>query len=460
MAYNGSGTWVRLYNWTNDAANNIDIRADRMDNEINDMCGNGLSFAITKDGQQNPTANLPMATFRHTGVGAAVNPTDYARAQEAQNGTMTWGATVSGTANALTISPTPVIAAYVNGQKFRFKTGTATNTTAVTLAVSGLAAVAVQKGDGTVALVAGDISINTILEVTYDSSVPAFVLSNTSIPNSALAQAPTLTLKGNNTGVTANVLDLTVAQVKAMLGVTLLPSIKGAFQNLKGIWTSITLANWTSDQLIVQDSSNNPVLLTAYSQQLNTATTGAGGLDTGTLAANVWYYVFAIYNGTLTNILFSLSPTAPTLPSGYTFSSIIGAFRSDGSKNIVGFLQRNRRWRYLVGNNLSNLQIMASGASGSTTVPTFTSLAVGTFVPTAIADTIVIVAQANNAASSTLIAAPNSNYGPSLSTTAPCPVSISNGSTALAEITLESTNIFYASQANTSIACYGFEINL
>jgi len=41
------------------------------------------------------------------------------------------------------------------------------------------------------------------------------------VTNSMLAQMPTLTIKGNNTGGTANALDLTVAQVKTVLGMVL-----------------------------------------------------------------------------------------------------------------------------------------------------------------------------------------------------------------------------------------------
>ena len=58
MAFNGSGVFVRLYNWVNDAAANIKIRADRMDNEM-DGFATGLSSCITKDGQTTITANLP-----------------------------------------------------------------------------------------------------------------------------------------------------------------------------------------------------------------------------------------------------------------------------------------------------------------------------------------------------------------------------------------------------------------
>ena len=47
---------------------------------------------------------------------------------------------------------------------------------------------------------------------------------------------------------------------------------------------------------------------------------GASGLDTGTVANSTWYHTFLIYNPTtaVSDILFSLSPTAPTLPTGYT----------------------------------------------------------------------------------------------------------------------------------------------
>ena len=178
MGYNGTGGWVRQYNWTNDASNSINITASRMDNETNDMANNGLGYAITKDGQQNPIANLPMAGYRHTGVGAAVNLTDYARAQETQNSTMQWGGVAGGTANALTISPTPVVTALVSGQKFRFKTGAAANTTAATLSVSSIAAANIVKGNGTVATVSGDLPANSVIEVIYDSVIPGFILQN------------------------------------------------------------------------------------------------------------------------------------------------------------------------------------------------------------------------------------------------------------------------------------------
>lgn len=59
MPFNGNGVFVRLYNWVNDAANNINILATRMDNETQGIA-NGLSNCITRDGQSPATADIPL----------------------------------------------------------------------------------------------------------------------------------------------------------------------------------------------------------------------------------------------------------------------------------------------------------------------------------------------------------------------------------------------------------------
>lgn len=73
---------------------------------------------------------------------------------------------------------------------------------------------------------------------------------------------------------------------------------------------------------------------------IDCATTGANGLDTGSLANSTWYHVFAIgkTDGTVARLA-STSAGSPTLPSGYTLKRRLGSFRTNGSAQIVAFSQ-------------------------------------------------------------------------------------------------------------------------
>lgn len=77
MPFNGGGVFTRLYSWVADAAAGIDITASRTDADSDDIVVNGLGNCITRDGQGKPTANLPMAGFRHTGAASGVGSGDY-----------------------------------------------------------------------------------------------------------------------------------------------------------------------------------------------------------------------------------------------------------------------------------------------------------------------------------------------------------------------------------------------
>lgn len=69
MAFNGLGTFSRLYNWANDAAAGTKIRSDRMDAET-DGIASGLSTCICKDGQTTTTASIPFAAGMTSTTGA------------------------------------------------------------------------------------------------------------------------------------------------------------------------------------------------------------------------------------------------------------------------------------------------------------------------------------------------------------------------------------------------------
>jgi len=64
--------------------------------------------------------------------------------------------------------------------------------------------------------------------------------------------------------------------------------------------------------------------------------TGAGGLDTGSLANNTWYYIWVIAkssDGTIAGLL-STSASSPSMPSGYDVKRRIGACRTNGSATL------------------------------------------------------------------------------------------------------------------------------
>lgn len=155
MPFDGNGVFVRLRRWVNDAANNIRIRADYHDSE-DDNFALGLSQCITKDGQTTVTANLPMAGFKHTNVGAATTSTQYARADQVQNGSINWGVS-GGTADAITVTYSIPLLSLIDGQICYFRATGANTVTNPTFSPDGLTARTIVKNGGS-ALAAGDIA--------------------------------------------------------------------------------------------------------------------------------------------------------------------------------------------------------------------------------------------------------------------------------------------------------------
>lgn len=110
-----------------------------------------------------------MATYRHTGVGNATARTDYASAGQAQDSSLIWCGTAGGTADALTLTPTPSVTSYTAGRVFRFKSGASPNTGAATVQISGIATPRAIQWQGA-ALVAGNIAANTWYELLDDGT--------------------------------------------------------------------------------------------------------------------------------------------------------------------------------------------------------------------------------------------------------------------------------------------------
>lgn len=83
MPFNGSGTFVRVYNWVTDKINGVNITASRVDTE-DDGFAAGLTNCVTRDGQGkmaaafNPSADAsydlgaPSAQWRNTFLSGAL----------------------------------------------------------------------------------------------------------------------------------------------------------------------------------------------------------------------------------------------------------------------------------------------------------------------------------------------------------------------------------------------------
>lgn len=206
MTWNGSGTFSPARNFVADKAagapTNI-VTASLVDEVITDLA-DGLEHCQTVNGETTITANLPMSTFRHTGVGNAQARTDYASAAQIEDGALQYAGTSAGT-DTITASVTPAITAYVAGQRFSFKAG-GTNTGAATINFNSVGAIAVQKLGA--ALVAGDITADDIVEgeirdvsatKTFQITSPLRtpVLTAGSIPVASLGQG--VVLQGKHT---------------------------------------------------------------------------------------------------------------------------------------------------------------------------------------------------------------------------------------------------------------------
>ena len=149
----------------------------------------------------------------------------------------------------------------------------------------------------------------------------------------------------------------------------------GSYKNLKVTRPSVTTVTVTADELVLEDSSNGKVTVRALSETADIATSGAGGLDTGSEAADAWYYVWIIRkssDGTV-NVLLSASATSPTLPSGYDQKALVSAVHNT-SGDFVNFTQQDKKYRYA-----EWIGIASGGSLGA-----WTTISCATVVPSAL----------------------------------------------------------------------------
>jgi hypothetical protein len=142
----------------------------------------GLTQSLSADGQKVWTGSQNAGgSFKITNMANGTAATDAATLGQVAAAAYSV-ATVGGTADAITLTPSPAITAYATGQTFQF-TATGTNTTAVTVAVSGLTTKAVQANSA--ALVAGDIVSGRTYTIRYDGTAFQMFASHAAVLHTA-----------------------------------------------------------------------------------------------------------------------------------------------------------------------------------------------------------------------------------------------------------------------------------
>jgi len=126
-----------------------------------------------------------------------------------------------------------------------------------------------------------------------------------------------------------------------------------------------------ADEIISETTTKTVKRLTSVNLTIDITASGANGLDTGAEANNTWYYIWVIAksDGTTAGLL-SISPTAPTLPTGYTYQALVGAiYNRSGNFDTIYQLDKTVVFDYET--------VLSSGGETS-----YTAISLAAYVPT------------------------------------------------------------------------------
>lgn len=248
------------------------------------------------------------------------------------------------------------------------------------------------------------------------------------------------------------------------------PAPPSVFKNLSIKVTGNTTVSVAADYVTTTNGSGS-FRTTPVACAINFATTGALGLDFGSIASSTWYAIWVnVKDDSTTTCTASLQFSAngtflSHLPSGYTHYARIGAVRTaSGVAQLMGTWQFGNKAQYVVGlAQTVNVPKMQVGAAGSDNANSMVAISVSSFVPpTASVISWSFLGQYNAGGLGIHSLAPNNNFGAQGSTNPP-PVVDGDGTrvTMVGEFLLESTNIYYfAAASGAALLCRGWEDNL
>lgn len=168
--------------------------------------------------------------------------------------------------------------------------------------------------------------------------------------------------------------DVTVWTADPIAGAPLTTPVTASL--LRGYLSGLGMTSRTTTTITyaagIATDSTNTVVMNVAAATINCATVGALGLDAGGLGVNTWYHAFAISktDGT-TSLLASTSASSPTMPSGYTYKRRIGSFKTDGSSQIIAFIQNGDYYNWLpIATDILVTNPGISAVTATLTVPT------------------------------------------------------------------------------------------
>jgi hypothetical protein len=300
----------------------------------------------------------PSDTFA---VAAATAANQAPQAAQIQTNGLTYAAD-TGAANAYTVALTPA-PTLARGAIVQF-TAAHANTGASTLAVNGGTAYPIW-GSAHSPVQGGEIVANGYVEVEYNPTL------NSGNPVYILLE---------NTGGATQVSPATASQHAVQFG-----QVAGVVGSVRNLVMSVTAASasatLTADEIIVESALGGlRYCLASFNKTINLATTGAGGMDTGSAPVSGYVGIYAIWNPT-TGTAALLATNAATkqgnvygganMPSGYTASALVGVWPTNASSQFPAGYQLDRT-------------VCTSGGTAlnsSTTQASLTSLSISLLVP-------------------------------------------------------------------------------
>jgi hypothetical protein len=242
-------------------------------------------------------------------------------------------ATDTGAANAYVVSMTPALAERREGQVIRFKVAN-TNNGASTIN-DGISVVPL-VGDAHAALQGGELVAGGEASAQWNSTVGtgSYVLL-------LCTGAPVQVANGNKSQHAA-----TLSQITSVVG-----SSRNVMMSVTAASASATL---TADEIVVETALGGlKYQLSNFSKTINLATTGAGGMDTGTAPVSGFVALYIILNTTTgASALLATNATSAkatevysgaNMPSGYTASALLSVWPTNASGQFVAGYQTDRR---------------------------------------------------------------------------------------------------------------------